>query len=63
MIQIENAKKFILSDVNLYIPQGTSVGIIGESGAGKTTLLKLVCGLLKPDDGRVVCLGKNPVDF
>lgn len=63
MIQIENVKKYIMSDVNLYIPQGTSVGIIGESGAGKTTLLKLVCGLLKPDEGRVVCFGKNPVDF
>lgn len=63
MIQIENVKKYTLSDVNLYIPEGTSIGLIGESGAGKTTLLKLICGLLKPDEGRVVSMGRNPVEY
>lgn len=61
VIQLENVSKFVLSDVNLYIPAHQSVGLIGESGAGKTTLLKLVSGLLAPSEGRVSTLKHNPV--
>lgn len=53
MIFFEHVCKFILSDVNIHIPQGTSLGLIGASGAGKTTFLKLACGLLRPAAGCV----------
>lgn len=63
MIQLEHVSKFILSDVTLHVPEGTSVGLIGESGAGKTTLLKLASGLLLQEEGRVSVMGHNPVKY
>lgn len=61
MICFQNAGKFVLRDVELFIPEGVAVGIIGASGAGKTTMLKLVSGLLESDAGIVRTMGKNPV--
>lgn len=61
MICFQNAGKFVLKDIELHIPAGVAVGIIGASGAGKTTLLKLVSGLLESDMGLVRTMGKNPV--
>lgn len=61
MICFQNAGKFVLKDIELHIPAGVAVGIIGASGAGKTTLLKLVSGLLESDVGLVRTMGKNPV--
>lgn len=61
MVSLEHVGKFILKDVDIYIPEGEAVGIIGATGAGKTTFLKLVCGLLKPDGGWVHTLGVNPI--
>ncbi len=61
MICFEHVSKFVLSDVSIHIPSGTSVGLIGASGAGKTTFLKLVCGLLLPEQGFVHTMRKNPV--
>lgn len=43
----------VLQDVNLMIPRGTTVGIIGGSGAGKSTLVDIVLGLLTPTKGAV----------
>lgn len=63
MVQLENVSKFILEDVNLYIPEKTAVGLIGKSGAGKTTLLKLISGLLAPDTGRISTMRKNPLKY
>ncbi len=42
-----------LQDINLTIPYGTSLAIVGRTGAGKSTLLDLVLGLLAPDTGHV----------
>ena len=55
MIGFENVSKFVVSNVTLHIPEGKTVGLIGDSGAGKTTLIKLACGLLKADSGKVFC--------
>ena len=49
----------VLRDVSFSIPQGTSVGFIGESGAGKSTLVDLILGLLSPDVG---CVRVDDVD-
>ncbi|HZE96079.1 MAG TPA: peptidase domain-containing ABC transporter [Planctomycetota bacterium] len=44
----------ILSGIDLDVPAGTSLAIVGESGAGKTTLLSMIAGLYIPDQGRVL---------
>ncbi|CAN1499567.1 MdlB ABC-type multidrug transport system, ATPase and permease components [Burkholderiaceae bacterium] len=41
----------VLSDINLVIPKGGQIGVIGKTGGGKTTLLDIVMGLLKPSSG------------
>ncbi len=46
-----------LNKVNLDIPAGTFVGIVGESGAGKSTLTKLVSRLYEPESGRILIDG------
>lgn len=61
MIIFQNVSKFILSNVNVHVPKGSIVGIIGASGAGKTTLLKLACGLLEPREGMVYTMRKSAV--
>lgn len=43
----------VLEDVNLFIPAGDFVTIVGPNGGGKTTLLKLMLGLLRPSRGEV----------
>lgn len=48
-----DSKNQILSKINLTIPKGSKVGIIGASGAGKTTLVNILLGLLTPTDGKI----------
>lgn len=43
-----------LRAVNLRIPQGTSLGIVGASGSGKTTLVDVLLGLLDPSEGEIL---------
>ena len=47
------ARNQVLFDVYLKVSQGTCLGILGESGSGKSTLGRVICGLLKPDTGKV----------
>jgi D-methionine transport system ATP-binding protein len=53
------AEVVALSDVNLEVPEGAIVGVIGKSGAGKSTLIRLVNGLERPSSGRVVVDGTD----
>ena len=53
---------FTLGPLNLEIPAGSIVGLIGENGAGKTTLLKLLTGANRPDAGTVELLSATPDD-
>ncbi|KOT65736.1 MULTISPECIES: ABC-F family ATP-binding cassette domain-containing protein [Streptomyces] len=46
--------RLLLDGVSLSIRPGDRVGVVGENGAGKSTLLRLVAGLERPDEGRVV---------
>jgi phospholipid/cholesterol/gamma-HCH transport system ATP-binding protein len=48
----------ILKGINLSIPRGKVVAILGASGVGKTTLLRLIGGQLRPDRGEVRIAGK-----
>lgn len=49
----------VLRGVNLEIPRGKVVAILGTSGSGKTTLLQLIGGLLAPARGTVTVCGEN----
>jgi capsular polysaccharide transport system ATP-binding protein len=46
--------KWVLQGINLRIPAGTSVGLIGGNGAGKSTLLRIIGGIDHPNRGAVV---------
>lgn len=47
-----------LKDVNMAVPEGTTVGLIGPNGSGKSTLLKLITGILKPTAGSISVNGR-----
>ncbi len=42
-----------VNDFNFEIPDGKLIGLLGPSGCGKSTVLNLLCGLLKPTDGKI----------
>ncbi len=50
-----------VSDVNLSIPKGLTVGLVGESGCGKTTLGRMIVGLIEPDQGEIKLKGENVI--
>ena len=52
----------ILEHVNLHIHCGSLTAVIGRNGAGKSTLMKLMVGLLKPSDGKVMLKGQSVGD-
>lgn len=47
-----------LDDVSFDVQQGESIGLMGHNGSGKSTLMKLVSGVMKPDEGRVLVAGR-----
>jgi ABC-2 type transport system ATP-binding protein len=49
---------FLLRDIELELPEGGVLGVIGANGAGKSTLLRILLGLVRQDSGRVEVLGK-----
>lgn len=52
--------KQILNNINLTIPKGKIVGLLGKNGMGKTTLIKLVNDLLTPTSGEILINGEKP---
>jgi ABC-2 type transport system ATP-binding protein len=50
-----------LDRVTLDVERGEMFGLIGPDGAGKTTAIRLLCGLLRPDEGQIRVLGADPV--
>ena len=56
---------FTLDNLNLILPGGCILGLIGENGAGKSTTIRLILGMLRADSGTVTILGQdsreNPV--
>ena len=53
-------KKTILQDINLKIPRGKIIGLLGKNGAGKSTLIKLINDLLTATSGEILINGENP---
>lgn len=52
-------KSFKLGPVDIMIPSGIIVGLIGENGAGKTTLIKSLLNIIKIDSGEIKIFGKD----
>ena len=55
--------RVVVQGVNLSVPRGTILGIIGPSGAGKTTTIRMLTGGLPPTSGDVQVLGRSPKKF
>ena len=53
------SEQLVLDNINLEIPAGEKIAIVGENGSGKTTLIKLLCRLYKPTSGRILLDGKD----
>jgi phospholipid/cholesterol/gamma-HCH transport system ATP-binding protein len=61
---IENLKKSfgpnaVLKDISLKIDKGENLVVFGKSGSGKSVLIKCMVGLIQPDEGEIILLGKN----
>ncbi|MBM6785351.1 lantibiotic protection ABC transporter ATP-binding protein [Collinsella tanakaei] len=46
-----------VTDVNLHIREGEVYGLLGPNGAGKSTTLKMICGMLRPTEGKIIVDG------
>ncbi|MBO5016852.1 MAG: ABC transporter ATP-binding protein [Bacteroidaceae bacterium] len=65
-LEIRNLTKtypgFTLDNLNLTLPSGCVMGLIGENGAGKSTAIKLVLDMIHKDSGSITILGKDNTD-
>ncbi len=62
-LEIKNLSKsfgeFQLDHINLTLPSGCVMGLIGKNGAGKSTLIRLILGILQENEGSVTILGRD----
>ncbi len=65
-LEIRNLTKsypgFMLDNINLTLPSGCIMGLIGENGAGKSTTIKLILDMIYKDSGSITILGKDNQD-
>ncbi len=54
-------KNFSLEHLNLTLPGGCIMGLVGENGAGKSTTIKLILNMIHRDGGRITILGRDNV--
>jgi ABC-2 type transport system ATP-binding protein len=48
----------VIKDLNLELPEGRIIGLLGPNGCGKSTLMKLIAGLLVSDEGEITVAGE-----
>lgn len=58
-LHVQFGRQQVLRDINLAIPRGQTLAVIGESGCGKTVLMKTMIGLVKPTRGEVLFDGQQ----
>jgi ATP-binding cassette subfamily B protein len=56
-------ERFALRGIDLFIPRGQSVALVGHNGAGKTTFIKLLTRLYTPTEGRILLDGKDLAEW
>jgi ATP-binding cassette subfamily B protein len=61
--QYPGSERWALRNIDLFVPKGQSLALVGENGAGKTTFIKLLSGLYRPSEGRVLLDGRNLDDW
>lgn len=54
-----NTERLVLQYINVEIKQGEKIAIVGENGSGKTTFLLMLCGLYRPQTGKISFAGKE----
>ncbi|MBQ7886156.1 MAG: ABC transporter ATP-binding protein [Clostridia bacterium] len=52
----------VLRHVNVHVPSGATVALVGETGAGKSTMVNLVCRFFEPTEGRILIDGRDVQD-
>lgn len=52
-------REFSLDDLNLSLPSGCIMGLVGENGAGKSTTIRMILGLTRPDSGSITVFGQE----
>ncbi len=62
---VNGTRRVVINNLNLTIPSGQSLALLGRNGAGKSTLMQIIAGNMRPDAGRVVSDGSIswPVGF
>ena len=68
VIELRGVKKSfgndeLLKDISFSVQPGERISLLGPGGCGKTTILKLILGLLEPDAGQVIMMGRNIPDI
>ncbi|MBX3415219.1 MAG: ABC transporter ATP-binding protein [Pirellulales bacterium] len=58
-LSVQFGRQLVLRQVDLAIPQGQTLAVIGESGCGKTVLMKTLIGLVRPTRGQVLIDGRD----
>lgn len=59
-VSVTLGRQLVLEDVDMRVPVGDYVALIGPNGGGKTTLLRVILGLIRPDCGEVRVFGGSP---
>lgn len=62
-VGVKNGDNYVLKDIDLELPYGKKLGIMGRTGSGKTLLVKLMQGLAESDEGEILIDGKPIHDY
>ena len=61
--QYPGSETWALRGINLFVPRGSSLALVGHNGAGKTTFIKLLARLYEPTEGRILLDGRDLRDW